>query len=102
MAQIQMEREEPNLYDLMRQMEAAGFVANSDDSEFDEAEEIPGAVRSAPVIDVGQGALLAAAMAAQQAKPATAVETVDKVGPNDPCPCGSGKKYKKCHRNKPL
>jgi len=23
--------------------------------------------------------------------------TGDKVGPNDPCPCGSGKKYKKCH-----
>lgn len=22
-----------------------------------------------------------------------------KVGPNDPCPCGSGKKYKKCHGN---
>ncbi|PKK83463.1 MAG: preprotein translocase subunit SecA [candidate division Zixibacteria bacterium HGW-Zixibacteria-1] len=22
---------------------------------------------------------------------------VEKVGPNDPCPCGSGKKYKKCH-----
>ena len=22
---------------------------------------------------------------------------VKKVGPNDPCPCGSGKKYKKCH-----
>ena len=20
-----------------------------------------------------------------------------KIGPNDPCPCGSGKKYKKCH-----
>jgi preprotein translocase subunit SecA len=20
-----------------------------------------------------------------------------KVGPNEPCPCGSGKKYKKCH-----
>jgi preprotein translocase subunit SecA len=34
--------------------------------------------------------------------PATeAVETVHrsepKVGRNDPCPCGSGKKYKKCH-----
>ncbi|HEX6220016.1 MAG TPA: SEC-C metal-binding domain-containing protein, partial [Acidimicrobiia bacterium] len=26
-------------------------------------------------------------------KPATS----DKVGRNDPCPCGSGKKYKKCH-----
>jgi preprotein translocase subunit SecA len=29
------------------------------------------------------------------------VETVkrdgDKIGRNDPCPCGSGKKYKKCH-----
>ena len=21
----------------------------------------------------------------------------DKVGRNEPCPCGSGKKYKKCH-----
>jgi preprotein translocase subunit SecA len=21
----------------------------------------------------------------------------DKIGRNDPCPCGSGKKYKKCH-----
>ena len=21
----------------------------------------------------------------------------DTVGRNDPCPCGSGKKYKKCH-----
>jgi preprotein translocase subunit SecA len=25
------------------------------------------------------------------------VRTDDKVGRNDPCPCGSGKKYKKCH-----
>jgi preprotein translocase subunit SecA len=22
---------------------------------------------------------------------------VEKVGRNDPCPCGSGKKYKRCH-----
>jgi len=21
----------------------------------------------------------------------------EKIGRNDPCPCGSGKKYKKCH-----
>ncbi len=30
----------------------------------------------------------------------TATKTVrnkEKVGPNQPCPCGSGKKYKKCH-----
>jgi uncharacterized protein YecA (UPF0149 family) len=26
----------------------------------------------------------------------TVVVTV-KVGPNEPCPCGSEKKYKKCH-----
>jgi preprotein translocase subunit SecA len=25
------------------------------------------------------------------------VRTEEKVGRNDPCPCGSGKKYKKCH-----
>jgi preprotein translocase subunit SecA len=29
------------------------------------------------------------------AKPAT--NGAPKVGRNDPCPCGSGKKYKKCH-----
>jgi len=27
----------------------------------------------------------------------TTVRRPDKVGRNDPCPCGSGKKYKKCH-----
>ena len=25
------------------------------------------------------------------------VELVEKLGRNDLCPCGSGKKYKKCH-----
>jgi preprotein translocase subunit SecA len=33
----------------------------------------------------------------QEADPATAVASVPKVGRNDPCPCGSGKKYKLCH-----
>ena len=45
----------------------------------------------------------------QVAKPTTAVhgdggdksvkkqpKRVEHIGPNDPCPCGSGKKYKKC------
>lgn len=27
----------------------------------------------------------------------TVVTTTAKVGPNEPCPCGAGKKYKKCH-----
>jgi preprotein translocase subunit SecA len=30
-------------------------------------------------------------------KQETVVRTQPKVGRNDPCPCGSGKKYKKCH-----
>ncbi|MCA1764631.1 MAG: SEC-C domain-containing protein, partial [Flavobacteriales bacterium] len=25
------------------------------------------------------------------------VRTEKKIGRNDPCPCGSGKKYKQCH-----
>jgi len=31
------------------------------------------------------------------ASPAAQRRTGEKVGRNDPCPCGSGKKYKKCH-----
>ena len=33
----------------------------------------------------------------EAAKPATYVKTGPDIGRNDPCPCGSGKKYKKCH-----
>lgn len=34
------------------------------------------------------------------AKSKTVVNTEEKIGRNDPCPCGSGKKYKKCCINK--
>ena len=33
----------------------------------------------------------------EPAAPSTVQRQADKVGRNDPCPCGSGKKYKKCH-----
>jgi preprotein translocase subunit SecA len=33
----------------------------------------------------------------QQQKVETFKRTEKKVGRNDPCPCGSGKKYKQCH-----
>lgn len=36
----------------------------------------------------------------QRAKPQTFKRTDKKVGRNDPCPCGSGKKYKQCHGKK--
>ncbi len=35
--------------------------------------------------------------AQQGGKPQPLVRETAKVGRNDPCPCGSGKKYKKCH-----
>jgi len=33
----------------------------------------------------------------QETDPATQVAEVPRVGRNDPCPCGSGQKYKNCH-----
>jgi len=56
--------------------------------------------------DAGVYAMQPTAMGASQAteqalkQPAPTApkkRTEDKVGRNDPCPCGSGKKYKKCH-----
>lgn len=35
--------------------------------------------------------------ASEPAQPAMAARQGPKVGRNDPCPCGSGKKYKQCH-----
>jgi preprotein translocase subunit SecA len=48
---------------------------------------------------VGAGAAGAARQPQRQAqsKPAQVVNQTPKVGRNDPCPCGSGKKYKQCH-----
>jgi hypothetical protein len=47
------------------------------------------------------GVLMAAAvrwpLASGAAPAALGEKRADKVGPNTPCPCGSGKKYKKCH-----
>jgi len=36
----------------------------------------------------------------EEAKPHTIVNTTKKIGRNEPCPCGSGKKYKHCHGKK--
>jgi len=43
-----------------------------------------------------RGAEAALNAAAAAAKAAPVVRSGEKVGRNDPCPCGSGKKYKKC------
>ena len=41
--------------------------------------------------------LAAASRSGGDATQPTQRRTGEKVGRNDPCPCGSGKKYKKCH-----
>jgi preprotein translocase subunit SecA len=52
--------------------------------------------RPRPTIESGGGAALAAgAQASSEPQPMRRAQP--KVGRNDPCPCGSGKKYKKCH-----
>jgi len=40
---------------------------------------------------------LQSVLSKQAAKKAAAVDEKHKIGRNDPCPCGSGQKYKKCH-----
>ncbi len=74
-------------------------------------EEQPSALRQAQAGAAAGGGAAAAAAAATQVpgqtsgngggsgvNPATVVKAEeDKIGRNDPCWCGSGKKYKKCH-----
>jgi preprotein translocase subunit SecA len=59
-----------------------------------------------------EGLQFGAAVAAQQQKarqsaeagavsPVQVIRTATKVGRNDPCPCGSGLKYKNCHGRNP-
>jgi preprotein translocase subunit SecA len=51
----------------------------------------------APATRTGVAGATSSAPAATAAATETYVRAGDKVGRNDPCPCGSGKKYKKCH-----
>jgi len=44
-----------------------------------------------------QGAQNSAMRSGRQGQNVTVVRSLPKVGRNDPCPCGSGKKYKNCH-----
>lgn len=44
-----------------------------------------------------QGAANTGMKSGRQGQSVTVMRTVPKVGRNDPCPCGSGKKYKLCH-----
>jgi len=54
-------------------------------------ESVSNVTYSAPT-ETGEAAVTAAATGA-----GAAAAAVPRVGRNDPCPCGSGKKYKHCH-----
>ncbi len=58
-------------------------------------EEFGDAVLAADPVAVAEAAPPPEALAAPAAQPFR--RYTDKVGRNDPCPCGSGKKYKQCH-----
>jgi len=68
---------------------------------FSHAQATP-ALAGAPARSGGGGSGAEAPTATQAGPPPeaakqTPVRATEKVGRNDPCPCGSGKKYKKCH-----
>jgi preprotein translocase subunit SecA len=66
-------------------------VVSGGETRHDEVGQFGGADTARP-----QNATTAMSQAANPAN-ATVVRTYPKVGRNDPCPCGSGKKYKHCH-----
>ena len=62
-----------------------------------EAAAFGGAAAPAPAAGPTGGNGVAGVPAPRATAPVQPVRSVPRVGRNDPCPCGSGKKYKKCH-----
>jgi preprotein translocase subunit SecA len=68
-----------------------------------ESELAEAAAETAPAVEnvkyqhAGYDEALAADAAEEKAKERPFVREMGKIGRNDPCPCGSGKKYKHCH-----
>lgn len=56
----------------------------------------PGNIRD---VDIDVDMVINKALEHHQARPPESLQRIPKVGRNEPCPCGSGKKYKKCHGN---
>ena len=90
----EQERAKPADDPLQRKMNYSSPEANLDNTGVG-AGSAPRA--AAPVAAAGK-----APQPAPVAKPKTYEKDKDdpfaNCGPNDPCPCGSGKKFKKCHR----
>ncbi len=84
---------------------AKGTLRTADGRELKQAREQRPAPRNLKTSRPGTDAQARAARAAAEgvsrpSKPVTVKRTQPKVGRNEPCPCGSGKKYKHCHGKK--
>ncbi len=77
--------------DVVRKLFAVQITAEP--SEAFEAEEI----QEAPLHDDGGPRMLSAAEALKGLSPLPKGTDLSGIGRNDDCPCGSGKKFKKCH-----
>jgi len=76
------------------------LAAQEQEAERRYQEELAHAVAKHPSADAEEGAPLNQLRDDGGAQPAPArrpVQAAPRIGRNDPCPCGSGKKFKKCH-----
>ena len=72
-----------------------GKIQTEDPNQVSENREAP---KRQPKLNANRGGDgKQAANAAQEKKKLEPVRVGEKVGRNDPCPCGSGKKFKQCH-----
>ncbi|MDP9211837.1 MAG: SEC-C metal-binding domain-containing protein, partial [bacterium] len=62
----------------------------------EEAEQLASTPSAAEVKQEGSATITVKQREAPAPNPAAATAGAPKVGRNDPCPCGSGLKYKKC------
>jgi preprotein translocase subunit SecA len=70
---------------------------NSESELAEVAAEAAPAVENVKYQHAGYDEALVAGAAEEKAKERPFVREMGKIGRNDPCPCGSGRKYKHCH-----
>jgi preprotein translocase subunit SecA len=99
--QIVREQPVPEIHQKQRRMVEIHASASADGAQgADAAAQQQAGAQKAAAAQAGAGAQAMAAAGVPPAeikKPETVRRAEPKVGRNDPCPCGSGKKYKKCH-----
>ena len=72
-------------------------ASHADSGGGGDAKADPAKATAAPKAEVRGGSAVAITRTDSEGKVQTFQREQPKVGRNDPCPCGSGKKYKKCH-----